>query len=136
MTAAELPDALAVAGCAPTIDGPAVVFDADPPAELARDLDVLPTGVRALLLGKRWYGIDCATGRFLGTRGALNPAAKLPRNVGLLVVEAQAERRDRLSPWVLDELPDRFLPELRTTTEPTSHADRRPGKITQPSAGW
>jgi len=77
-----------------------------------RFLDVLLTGVRALLLGKRWNGIDCATGRFLGKGGHLNPAAKLPRNVGLLTVEnGQAEPWDRLSPWVLTDFPDCFDPE-------------------------
>jgi len=108
MTAAKLLDALTVAGCRPTIDGPAVVFDADPPAELARYLDVLLTGVRAMLLGKRWFGIDCATGRFLGKGGQLDPAAKLPRNAGLLIVEAPGERWDRLAPWALDDFPELF----------------------------
>jgi len=109
MTAAKLLDALTVAGNRPTIDGPAVVFDADPPAELARYFDVLLTGVRALLLGKRWCGIDCATGRFLGKGGHLDPAAKLPRNVGLLIVEnGRSESWDRLSPWVLDDFPELF----------------------------
>jgi len=121
MTAKKLLDALTVAGCNPTIDGPGVVFDADPPAELARYLDVLLTGVRALLLGKRWYGIDCATGRACGPRrartfgplagGALDPAAKLPRNVGLLTVDAPGEQWDRLGPWVLDDFPDCFEPD-------------------------
>ena len=121
MTAAKLLDALAVAGCAPALDGPDVVFDRDPPPELDRYLDVLLTGVRALLMGRRWYGIDCATGRAVGpfprrthgplAFGCLDPAAKLPRNVGLLVVEARAERWDRLSPWAADELPECFDPQ-------------------------
>ena len=40
--------------------------------------------------------------------GCLDPAAKLPRNVGLLVVESRAERWDRLSPWAVDERPECF----------------------------
>jgi len=112
MTATKLLDALIVVGCHPAIDGPDVTFDREPPPELNRYLDVLLTGVRALLLGKRWNGIDCATGRFLGKGGNLNPAAKLPRNVGLLIVEAPGEQWDRLSPWVLDDYPDCFEPEV------------------------
>ena len=121
MTAAKLLDALTVAGCAPALDGPDVTFDRDPPPELDRYLDVLLTGVRALLVGKRWYGIDCATGRAVGpfpirthgplAFGCLDPAAKLPRNAGLLIVEARAERWDRLSPWAADELPECFDPQ-------------------------
>ena len=121
MTAKKLLDALVLAGCNPSLDGPDVVFDAEPPPELDRYLDVLLTGVRALLMGKRWYGIDCATGRAVGpfprrahgplAFGGLDPAAKLPRNVGLLIVEARAERWDRLSPSVLDELPECFEPQ-------------------------
>ncbi len=122
MTAEKLLDALIVAGCAPAVDGPDVTFDRDPPPELGRYLDVLLTGVRALLMGNRWHGIDCATGRAVGPHplrthgpvafGCLNPAAKLPRNVGLLTVEnGKAEPWDRLSPWVLTEFPDCFEPE-------------------------
>lgn len=44
-------------------------------------------------------------------RKALNPSAKLPRNAGLLIVEAAGEEWDRLSPWVLTEFPDCFDPE-------------------------
>lgn len=110
MTARQLLDVLVRAGCVPALDGPDVTFDKEPPAELDRYLDVLLTGVRALLMGKRWCGLDCATGRFLGTRGALNPAAKLPRAVGLLIVEAAGERWDRLGPWAVDDLPECFDP--------------------------
>jgi len=112
MTAAKLLDALIVAGCNPAIDGLDVTFDREPPPELNRFLDVLLTGVRAQLLDKQWFGIDCATGRFLGKGGHLNPAAKLPRNVGLLTVaNGKAEPWDRLSPWVLTDFPDCFDPE-------------------------
>ena len=122
MTAAKLLDAFIVAGCAPALDGPDVVFDTDPPPGLDRDLDVLLTGVRALLMGKRWYRIDCATGRTVGPYplrthgplafGCLDPAAKLPRNVGLLTIEnGKAERWDRLPPFAVDDLPDCFDPQ-------------------------
>lgn len=109
MTAAKLLDALIAAGCDPA-PGPVGLLLTDPPAEWEKYLPILGTGVRALLLGKRWCGIDCATGRFLGPRGNLNPAMKLPRNVGLLIVEAAGEQWDRLSPWALDDFPDCFDP--------------------------
>ncbi len=122
MTAKKLLDALTVVGCVPTIDGPDVMFDRDPPPELDRYLDVLLTGVRALLIGRRWYGIDCATGRTVGPHplrthgplalGCLDPAAKLPRNAGLLTVEnGKAEPWDRLPPFAVEDWPDCFEPE-------------------------
>ena len=121
MTAAKLLDAIVLAGCAPAADGPDVTFDRDPPAELDRYLDVLLTGVRARLMGKRWYGIDCTTGRAVGphparghgplARGCLDPTAKLPRNAGLLIVEAAGERWDRLAPCAVIDLPECFEPE-------------------------
>ena len=122
MTAQKLLDALTVAGCAPALDGLDVTFDRDPPPELDRDLDVLLTGVRALLMGRRWYGIDCATGRAVGPHplrthgplafGCLDPAAKLPRNVGLLTVaNGEGEPWDRLPPFAVDDWPDCFEPE-------------------------
>ena len=118
MTAAQLLAALTRAGCRPTIDGPDVVFAADPPGELARPLAVLLTGVRALLMGQRWHGIDPRTGHACGPRpaggcgplafGALDPAAKLPRTVGLLCVEAAGEEWDRLPPGAANEFPELF----------------------------
>ena len=120
MTAAQLLAALTRAGCRPTIDGPDVVFVADPPGELARPLAVLLTGVRALLMGKRWHGIDPRTGHACGPYphagrgplafGALDPTAKLPRTVGLLCVEANGEEWDRLTPVAANEFPELFDP--------------------------
>lgn len=121
MTAAKLLDAFTAVGLRPVIKGPDVVFLADPPDELARHLDVLLTGVRALLMGKRWHGIDARTGRSCGpfparafgplAFGALDTAAKLPRNVGLLTVEACGEKWDRLPPRAVDNYPELFTPE-------------------------
>lgn len=118
MTAAQLLAALTRAGCRPAIDGPDMVFAADPPGELARPLTVLLTGVRALLMGQRWHGIDPRTGQACGPRpaggcgplafGALDPAEKLPRTVGLLCVEANFEVWDRLPPGAANEFPELF----------------------------
>ena len=120
MTAANLLEALVRAGCRPTIDGPDLVFDADPPRELVVNLEVLLTGVRSLLLGKRWIGIDPTTGRPCGpyparatgplAYGALDPSTLLPRAVGLLIVGASAEQWDRLSPSAPEAFPDLFEP--------------------------
>jgi len=124
VTAAQLLAALTRAGCRPTIDGPDVVFAADPPGELARPLAVLLTGVRALLMGQRWHGIDPRTGHACGPRpaggcgplafGALDPAAKLPRTVGLCASRPPAKSGTDCRP-------------ARRTSSPNSSTRRRDG---------
>ena len=121
MTATKLLDGLTRAGCSPRIEGPDLVFDADPPDDLARYLEVLQTGVRALLLGKRWFGIDPRDGIACGpfrnrisgplAWGALDPSAMLPRKVGLLIVEGTGEVWDRLGPLATVVFPELFEPE-------------------------
>ena len=128
MTATKLLDGLTRAGCSPRIEGPDLVFDADPPDELARYLEVLQTGVRALALRKRWFGIDPRTGVACGpftaraegmlAMGALDPSGKLPRNVGLLIVEGKGEFWDRLLPNARDDFPDAFRVEIEPRTVP------------------
>lgn len=105
MTATALLAALRDAGCEPEADGVALVFAADPPDALAVRLEVLHTGVLALLAGKRWHGCDPATGRTV----ALDPAAPIQRSVGLLTVEGAAVW-DRLHPVARLDLPDLFTP--------------------------
>ena len=121
MTAAKLLDSLNQVGCPPRVEGLDLVFDADPPDELARYLVVLQTGIRALLMGKRWFGIDPRTGIACGpfrnrisgplACGALDPHAKLPRKVGLLTVESKGEVWDRLPPSACETYPELFDPE-------------------------
>ena len=103
MTAAALLTTLRDAGCDPDLDGAELVLTADPPDALAVRLEVLRTGVLALLAGKRWYGCDQATGRTV----ALNPAALIPANVGLLTVGG-ADVWERLHPVARLDLPDLF----------------------------
>jgi hypothetical protein len=100
MTATELLAALTAAGCHPVVDGEELVSDRPPPPRLAGPLEVLHTGVRALLVGRRWYGYDPATGRACGPHpargdgllafGALDPSRLLPAVVGYLSVGGDA----------------------------------------------
>lgn len=106
MTAAELLTALQETGCEPTVDGEELVLSADPPDTLAVKVQLLHTGVRAILTGKRWYGCDTATGRTV----ALDPAAPIPHNVGLLIVEGAAEQWDRIHPLAHLDSPESFAP--------------------------
>ena len=120
MTAAELLAALRRAGCRPSVEGPDLVLDNEPPADLARAIGVLLTGLRALLTGNRWHGIDAATGHPCGpfpgraagalAFGALDPRAKLPRSVRLLAVESAGEGWDRLPPRAAETFPELFEP--------------------------
>ncbi|OWK34184.1 hypothetical protein [Fimbriiglobus ruber] len=89
MTARQLLDALTAAGCVPSIEGEELVLDTIPPAPLEPFVELLSTGMRALLTGRRWFGLDAQTGRGCGPLrdGALDPAQLLPSNVSLLCVE-------------------------------------------------
>lgn len=104
MTAAELLAALHQAGCAPSVDGADLVLSTDPPDALATTVELLHTGVRAILTGKRWYGCDTTTGRGV----ELDPAARIPLNIDMLVVEGAAERWDRIHPQARLDLPELF----------------------------
>lgn len=103
MTAAELLTALRSAGCEPDAAGEELALAAVPPDALAARLEVLRTGVLAVLTGKRWYGCDLATGR----TAVLDPAALLPPTAGLLAVEG-AVLWERLHPVARHDLPDLF----------------------------
>ena len=105
MTAAELLAALQEAGCEPTADEGELVLSADPPYALAAEVELLHTGVRAILAGKCWYGCDTATGRTI----VLDPADLIPNNVGLLAVEGGAELWDRIHPLARFDFPDSFI---------------------------
>jgi hypothetical protein len=117
VTAKELLAALTAAGCRPVAEGEDLVFAADPPAELGPYLELLHTGVRAVLTGKRWHGSDRGTGGSSGpfpargsgplAFGALDPGALLPPAVGLLTVAGDS-RWDRIPPQALLDLPDAF----------------------------
>jgi hypothetical protein len=97
------------------------VFDRPPPAHLAGPLAVLHTGVRALLTGRRWFGLDPTTGKPCGPHpargdgplafGALDPTHPLPPAVGLLSVEGDS-CWDRLHPLARLDRPELFAPNV------------------------
>jgi len=118
MTAQELLGDLTAAGCVVTVDGCDLCLDGDGPERLERYLPLLHTGVRAILAGRKWFGLDGATGRITD----LLPAARLPRNVTLAAVEGRAEVWDRFGPWVLVDFPECFESESPAT--PSARAKR------------
>ena len=81
MTVKDLLLALSAADCTPRVEGDELAFDHEPPADLLPYVLLLQTGLRAVLSGRPWYGIDgSGTGFTLGTRfdGELNPADAIP----------------------------------------------------------
>lgn len=92
--------------------------------ELLQRMQILQTGLRAVLTGKRWFGVDVRTGRACGPHparghgllafGALDPTCKLPAIVGLLAVEGDVSW-DRLSPLARLDFPALFAPDVEPT---------------------
>ena len=119
VTAADLLAALTRAGRRPAVDGADLTFDRPPPPDLVPFVEVLHTGLRAVLSGRRWHGCDRATGgaggpfpgRAFGplAYGALDPAALLPRNVELLCVAGDAVW-DRVPPSAWGRAPGVLAP--------------------------
>ena len=105
MTAAELLAALHAGGCEPEVDDGELVLVADPPDSLAGPLEVLGTGVVAVLTGRPWWGCDSDTGRTID----LDPRQRLPANVTLLGVGSEPGW-DRLHPCAALDLPELFAP--------------------------
>jgi hypothetical protein len=97
-----------VAPYRPAVQGDELVFAADVPADLDPAVEALQTGLRAVLTGRRWFGIEGATGR--GTE--LDPGAPIPAGVTLLSVEGD-ERWDRIAPSARLDLPGLFAPPPR-----------------------
>ena len=103
-----------LAACSPL--GPAVerdefVLRAEPSAELLRLLEVLHTGIRAALIGRKWYGSTSADG--LRPRVIeLDPAKPIPLRIDLLCVEGD-QCWDRLHPDARIDFPTLF-----ETTDP------------------
>lgn len=96
MTVLDLMVQLSAADCVPAIEGDELVFDRDIPDDLLPFVEVLHTGLRAHLTGKRWFGID-ANGRGASRPdGILSFSELLPEHVRLLSVEG--DNWDRI-PW-------------------------------------
>ena len=89
----------------PLVEGNELTFVGDPPPELDALLDLLHTGVRALLTGRCWWGSTTAKPRVI----ELNPAAPIPHGIELLAVEGDA-RWDRIPPDARIDFPYLFAP--------------------------
>ena len=87
------------------IDGE-LVFTTDPPGELEPVLSILHTGIRALLIGRRWWGSTAANGKRPSVI-ILEPAALIPAGIVLLSVEGD-QRWDRIDPAARIDNPGLF----------------------------
>ena len=96
-----------VAEFRPTVEGGALAFDLDPPADLLPLLRVLHTGIRAGLTGRRWYG--CGSTSKTAAPRPLDPSAPIPDGITLLCAEGD-ERWDRIRPDARLDLPRLFAP--------------------------
>jgi hypothetical protein len=97
----------AVRPIGPAVEGEALAFDLDPPAELLPALRVLHTGLRAALAGRTWWG--CGDTRQTAAARPLDPAAPIPTGITLLAVEGDS-RWDRIHPTARLDLPHLFAP--------------------------
>lgn len=89
---------------APSVEGGELVFAAEVPTELLADLKVLHTGVRAVLVGRVWWG--SSTDAPVRVR-VLNPHEPIPDGIGLVCVEGDA-RWDRIPPAARCDCPHLF----------------------------
>jgi len=117
MTVADLLALLTKAGCAPTVRGSLLELADDPPEELVAYIELLQSGVRAVLTSRRWFGID-ASGRGVGplVDGALDFRLPLPSETHCLTVEGDRDAGwDVIHPRAKIGLPDAFTgPRQRT----------------------
>lgn len=110
MTVAKLLDMLRAAGCAPSVRGHYLELAADPPDELEGYVELLQSGLRAMLTGRRWFGID-ANGHGIGPLmdGALAFHQPLPSSAYLLCIESEPDAGwDYVDPRARVVLPDAF----------------------------
>ena len=110
MTAAKLLGLLTQAGCVPSCRGFHLEFAEDVPAKLEGYVELLQSGLRAMLTGRRWFGIDPA-GHGVGpfTDGALDFHQPLPATTRCLSVEGEyGAGWDVIDPLAKHELPDAF----------------------------
>src|SRR5436305_483054 len=105
-TARNLLAALTPSG--PAVEGRELTLGAGPPADLEAALPVLQTGVRAILVAKKWYGCDSDTGRV----SVVNPATEIPAGIGLLCVEGD-RNWDRIHATARHGLPHLFASDDR-----------------------
>lgn len=83
-----------VAPFGPAVEGEELVFATEPPTDLEPALRVLHTGVRAVLMGRAWWGaITDKKPRVM----ELRTNAPIPAGIGLLCAEGDT-RWDRIAP--------------------------------------
>jgi hypothetical protein len=104
ITAVEL--LASVEAFCPAVEGAALVLDADLPADLESALQVLHTGRRALLAGRKWFGSTCGDGKRAMVI-ELDPSKPILLRIGLLCVEAD-KRWDRIDPAARIDIPELF----------------------------
>lgn len=90
------------------VDGPELAFGSTLPAELESVVEVLQTGIRAVLLGREWWGTASDKVRMV----TLNPAERVPDDITLLAVAGEA-KWDRIRPDAVIDFPQLFAPALR-----------------------
>jgi hypothetical protein len=106
MTAMELHTAIRYAGITLTIEGDELVLSAPPPPGLAGYLSLLHTGIRAIIRGRKWYGID-QNGRGCSDDGTIDPREKIPSSVYLLSVGSESSWH-HIDNRLRDEVPNAF----------------------------
>jgi hypothetical protein len=99
------------------------VVEFDPPPGLLARLDVLHTGVRAVLSGRKWQGGTGSTGHRPAVVD-LDPAKPIPPNISLLRVEGDS-RWDRVYAGARTGSPEVFV--HPRTPKPTHPDDPPPG---------
>ena len=105
MTASELSSLLIESGLRPEARAGALWLPAPPPAALAVAVRVLRTGLIALASGRRWWGCDGQSGRWV----ELDAGAAVPAGVTLLACEGAA-RWDRIPNASRLDCPNLFAP--------------------------
>ncbi|QDU20663.1 hypothetical protein [Urbifossiella limnaea] len=105
MTAVALLESLAP--YRPIVEDGELVVELDPPAGLVARLEILHTGVRAVLSGRGWQG-GAAVTRDRLTIVALDPAKPIPPSVTLLRVEGDSSW-DRVPASARSGAPDLFV---------------------------
>lgn len=96
MTVHDLVAQLSAAECVPAIEEDELVFDRDVPDDLLPFVEVLQSGLRAYLTGRKWFGIDSTGHGAARPDGLLAFSDLLPDHVSLLAVEGEVW--DRV-PW-------------------------------------
>lgn len=87
------------------LEGNDLTFVTPLPFELEDAVQVLHTGVRAVLLGRAWWGTATEKARVV----ELIPAEPVPDDIALLAV-ASDERWDRVRPDAVLDFPHLFAP--------------------------